>query len=92
MPITPEELRQILDIVKHRPILNFISHTPTINLLNNMFNLQLQPNRGKYVIEPGDLIITLSLAERAPQSGQDVTISSFDQLVIRLVKVIQVIS
>ena len=93
IPISVDELRTIIEgNIEGKEVLNYIGHAPTVSLLNKLLNLNLQPTRAEYRISPNDLIIMVSLSQRQIVSGQDVLVSDFSQLVIRIVKVIQVIS
>ena len=86
-PISPEELKEIVKKAQEKQIaiVNYVGHPTTVSLLNQILSLELQVNRGEYQINHEDLLVMISLKQRPKTSGQEVSISSIDDLVIRLV-------
>jgi len=86
-PITYQHLQEIIKVAKeqNKEIVNYIGHPTTVSLLGQLLSLQLQTTRSEYQIQKGDLLIMVSLKQRQKVSGQEVNVSSVEDLLIRLV-------
>ena len=84
-PITPEQLKEISNGAE---IINYIRHPATNQLLQQLIPNMRQAPSPEYKILASDVIIMVSLAQRAPVSGQEVQVQSLNQLVLYRVSVL----
>ena len=83
-PINHEQLNQI---ASEAEVINYIRHPATVQLLQKLLPNMKQASSPEYKINPSDIIVMVSLSQRAPASGAEVNVNSFDQLVIYLITV-----
>ena len=84
-PITPEQLKTE---VGNEVVVNYVRHPSTVQLLQSLLPNMQQASSPEYHINANDTVYMVSLANRAPTPGAEVSVQNLSQLVIYRVRVL----